>query len=257
MENNFCKICGSKSEKIFTKKILGKYNVSYFRCPSCGFIQTEKPYWFQESYSSAITSTDVGLVHRNIMYSNVVEKIIYRHFDKNAKFLDFAGGYGLFTRIMRDKGFDFYREDEYCENLFAKYFDIKDLPEKDRNFELITAFEVMEHTEDPFERLDYIFSMTDNFLFSTELVPEKNLEDWWYLGTEHGQHISFFTERSLKAIAGKYSKVYYSHGNLHLLSGRKGLDVFKEEADEIPNSEKLESRTWSDFEITLKKIKSK
>lgn len=112
-----CKICNTKSKKIFKKKILDKYNAAYYQCPNCGFIQIEKPFWLNEAYSSAITSVDVGLVDRNIRFSNMVEDIILRNFNRNAKFLDFAGGYGLFTRIMRDKGFNFYREDKYCENL--------------------------------------------------------------------------------------------------------------------------------------------
>lgn len=257
MENNSCKICGSKREKIFTKGILGKYNVSYHKCLSCGFLQTEKPHWLKESYSSAITATDIGLVNRNITFSNIVEDIIYKHFDKNAKFLDYAGGYGLFTRIMRDKGFDFYHEDKYCENIFAKHFDIHGLPEKDRKFELVTAFEMMEHIENPFEELDYIFSMTDNFLFSMELVPDKDLENWWYLGTEHGQHISFYAKESLEKIAQKYDKSYYSNESLHFISKRKDLKgVFDGAKEEISPSEKLSSRTWSDFEIIRKKEKS-
>lgn len=266
MENNLCKICNSERRKIFTKRILDKYDVSYYECSHCGFIQTEKPYWLKESYSNAITSTDVGLVHRNIMYSNVVENIIYGHFDKNAKFLDFAGGFGLFTRIMRDKGFDFYHEDRYCENLFAKYFDISDLSEKDRKFELVTAFEMMEHAENPFEELDYIFSMADNFLFSTELVSKQDVENWWYLGTEHGQHVSFYTKKSLEMIAEKYGKFYYPNGNLHLITNKKKLGVFKNVSPltnffnrikgKIKPLEKMQSKTWQDFEMVIEKEKN-
>lgn len=251
---------------MFTKKVLEKYDVSYFQCSSCGFIQTEKPYWQEESYSNPITSLDVGLVNRNIQFSDVIEKIIYQYFDKRGKFLDFAGGYGLLTRIMRDKGFDFYREDKYCENLFAKHFDIDDLPEKERKFELITAFELMEHIENPFKELDYIFSMTDSFLFSTELIPDKNIENWWYIGTEHGQHISFYSKKALQIIAKRFNKVYYPCGNLHLLASKKGVKfcqkvpkliklirIVKESAG---STKKMPSKIWSDFEYVVKKEKN-
>ncbi len=38
-------------------------------------------------------------------------------------FLDYAGGYGVFTRLMRDIGFDFYWHDPYTQNLFANGFE--------------------------------------------------------------------------------------------------------------------------------------
>jgi len=255
MENNLCKICGAERKKIFSKNILGKYDVSYFECSECGFVQTEKPYWLKESYSSVITSTDVGMIKRNIMFSHIVENVIYGSFDEHGKFLDLAGGYGIFTRIMRDKGFDFYHEDKYCDNIFAKYFDVNDLPEKERGFELVTAFEMMEHAENPFEELDYIFSITEDFLFSTELIPWRDFENWWYLGTEHGQHISFYTAKSLELIAKKYGKYYYPHGNLHLISGRNNLKAFDNAGEEIDTSKKLRSKTESDFEMVREKIK--
>jgi hypothetical protein len=255
MENNLCKVCGAERKKIFSKIILGKYDVSYFECPECGFVQTEKPYWLKESYSSVITSTDVGMIKRNIMFSDIVERVIYGSFDEHGKFLDFAGGYGMFTRIMRDKGFDFYHEDKYCENLFANNFSVNDLAKEERRFDLVTAFEMIEHADYPFRELEYIFSISDDFLFSTELIPRRDFENWWYLGTEHGQHISFYTPKSLEIIAKKYGKYYYPHGNLHLFSSKDNLDAFDNVGEEIEASRKLNSRTESDFEMVRNKIK--
>lgn len=264
MEGFLCKVCNLKMNKIFTQRILGKHNISYFHCNNCGFLQTEKPYWLDESYSIAITSLDIGLVNRNIQYSNVVENILYKYFDKNAKFLDFAGGYGMFTRIMRDKGFDFYHEDKHCDNLFAKHFEIGDLKKEDKKFELVTAFELMEHIENPFKELDYIFSITDNFLFSTELIPAQELEKWWYLGVEHGQHISFYTKKCLGEIAKKYGKKYYTNGCLHFMTDKKYLNIFleKDNAEKAwdkffkkkdNQSVKLSPRTQDDFEFVKNK----
>lgn len=49
-----CKICNKTTKKIFTAKILNKYNIGYFSCPNCKFIQTEEPYWLEESYKDSI-----------------------------------------------------------------------------------------------------------------------------------------------------------------------------------------------------------
>lgn len=225
MKPEYCKICHSKIEFLFKKTILKKYPVSYFRCLKCGFVQTEKPYWLKESYASAITSLDIGLISRNINFSLAIEEIIYRYFDKKARFLDFAGGYGMFTRLMRDKGFDYYHSDKYCENLFAKHFSLDDLSNKNKKFELITAFELMEHIPNPDDTLKEIFSMTENFVFSTVLIPDHSFENWWYLGTEHGQHISFYTQNSLIKLAQKYKKNYINSGELHAFTNKK-VNIF-------------------------------
>src|SRR5215469_1999896 len=133
-----CKICSSKATQAFSAKVLRKYNVVYFRCQSCGFVQTEDPHWLKEAYTSAITEIDIGPVSRSISASKLVEGMILGNFDKDAKFLDYGAGYGLLVRLMRDRGFDFYWHDLHCENLFAKHF----AAQPGMKFELLTAFEV-------------------------------------------------------------------------------------------------------------------
>lgn len=222
--NNYCKICNSNTVKIFSGKILNKYKIDYFKCDKCCFVQTENPYWLNESYSSAIAHTDIGLISRNLSFQNVTSWIIRSYFDYNSKFLDYAGGYGLFVRLMRDKGFDFYRQDIYCENHFAKYFDISEL-NKFSKFELITAFEVFEHLVDPIKEISEIFKSSDVIFFSTELQPHYKMNstaDWWYFAEETGQHISFYTIKSLEIIAKKMNCDLYSNDrNLHILTRKK------------------------------------
>lgn len=216
-----CKICGSNSTKMFSGKILNRYVIDYFQCAECHFIQTEQPYWLNESYSSVIASTDIGLVSRNIKFQKIITWILKNHFNYKAKFLDYAGGYGLFVRLMRDDGFDFFRQDIYCENHFAKYFDVSDLNEFEK-FELVTAFEVFEHLVNPIDDISDIFKYADNVIISTELQPKTRLNstnDWWYFATETGQHVSFYTLKSLKIIADKMNCSLYSNNrNLHILT---------------------------------------
>ena len=59
-----CKICNTPSVEFVTKQVLTKYNVKYYRCSSCQFIQTEEPYWLDEAYNKAITKLDIGLVYQ-------------------------------------------------------------------------------------------------------------------------------------------------------------------------------------------------
>ena len=87
-----CKICGSATEIFDKAVVLQKYDVTYFRCQTCGTIFTEKPYWLDEAYSEAIAAIDVGLVHRNINLFPLFCNIIDGLWRDKTKFLDFAGG---------------------------------------------------------------------------------------------------------------------------------------------------------------------
>ncbi|WP_143885575.1 class I SAM-dependent methyltransferase [Chryseobacterium binzhouense] len=224
-----CKVCSNNSEKIFEAILLSKYNVSYYQCESCDFIQTEDPFWLDVAYGSAIGKLDIGLIYRNIELSNNLEKILLTdQFDSNAKFLDYGGGYGMFVRMMRDKGFDFFRQDIYCENLFAEFFDIKDLNGTVNSFEVLTAFEVFEHLVNPLDEIAKMLSYTETIIFSTELIPQDrkmiSADDWWYFAPEGGQHIAFYSLASLQEIAKIYNLQLFSNGyNLHVLTKKNLL----------------------------------
>lgn len=229
--NTQCKICGSDTLPIFKAKVLQKYDVQYFQCNSCEFIQTENPYWIEEAYESAITSLDLGYVMRNLLYREFVSDVIRKLFNKNDRFIDFGGGYGLFVRMMRDLGFNFIRQDNYCENLFALHFDINDAEQKD-NFGLLTCFEVFEHLVNPLEEVEKMLQYSQSVLFSTDLQPTSKITSasaWNYIAPEMGQHIAFYTKKSLSVIAEKHGLNLYSDGkNLHLLTNKKwNMNLFK------------------------------
>lgn len=215
-------------ERHFTAEILFKYTISYYQCKECEVIQTEKPYWLDEAYSSAIADLDVGLVQRNMQLSALVSNLLDEYFDPLGKYLDFAGGYGLFVRMMRDKGFDFYRHDKFCDNIFAKYFDAALFSKESSQFELVTAFEFLEHIDDPLAELERIFETTDAVLLTTELLPPNitGVEDWWYFVPETGQHITFYSEKSIDKIACKLGVTCYSDGKKHHLLSKKKIDNF-------------------------------
>ena len=216
-----CKICNSKTNKLFEKNILKKHKTSYYQCSSCKFVQTDEPTWLKESYSSAITSLDLGLLSRNVTLKSEVARIIDCCFPNAKIMLDYAGGYGVFVRLMRDSGFNFYREDPYCENIFAKEFDITNTSIE--KFDVVTAFEVFEHFENPLIEIEKIFSYSDSVIFSTDLIPENTteIENWWYISPEIGQHIAFYSKQTFGFLARKYNKnYYYKDKNIHILTDK-------------------------------------
>jgi len=231
LEQISCKICNSKSELVFTSKCLKKYEVKYFKCNHCGYLFTEDPFWLNEAYERSINISDTGLISRNIFFSQILSVLIYFNFNKDATFLDYAGGYGLFTRLMRDIGFDFYWYDPYTQNLFANGFEKK--LDNNIKFELITAFEVFEHFEQPNQELLKMFKLTNTVVFSTELIPQEIPDPalWWYYGFEHGQHISFYSSRTFEYLANKYDLNYYNTNGIQFLTKKRlnknQLIVFK------------------------------
>ena len=256
-----CKICNNISEKIFITKVLLKFDVTYFQCTNCQFIQTEKPYWLNEAYESAISNLDLGLIYRNYNNQFLVKKLINDLLNKNGKFVDYGGGYGMLVRLMRDSGFDFYRQDYFCENLFSKYFDVTDLP-LNTKFELLCAFEVFEHIEDPKVELEKMLSYSDNIIFTTELQPQKNLtpKNWWYFIPETGQHISLFSKKSL---GEKFDLNYQGYNEtIHIFSKQKMKFNFKPSFKErilnkiirMINQENKTSLLYEDFEFIKKKL---
>jgi len=214
-----CKICDSLTRAFTKAEILHKYEIQYFRCPECGFIQTQEPYWLEEAYSEAIISTDIGLVCRNMNLAKSAQAIINAFFHGNVQYLDYGGGYGLFVRIMRDMGYDFYRFDPYCDNLFAKGWDTCSVASP--AYKMVTAFEVFEHLVEPREELQKISQFSRNILFSTELVPASVPKpgEWWYYALEGGQHVSLHTTQSLQILASRSGLNFVSDGRaFHLMT---------------------------------------
>lgn len=222
MKTSKCKICENLASLAFNSKVLSKYDVKYFKCSKCGYLFTENPYWLDEAYKNPINISDTGIMARNIYFSKIVSSILFFCFDKSAKYLDYAGGYGIFTRLMRDIGFDFYWHDDFTTNLLARGFE-----KSESRYELLTAFEVYEHFVNPIDEVKKMTELSDSILFSTVIIPEDiPSKDWWYYAFEHGQHISFYSEKTLKTIAEKFGMNFYPFKNLFLMTKKK-LNPFR------------------------------
>jgi hypothetical protein len=183
---------------------------------------TEEPYWLEESYKSPINVIDTGILDRNLYLGKVVSSLIFFFFNKEEKFLDYAGGYGIFTRHMRDYGYDFFWSDKYSVNLMARGFEIEK-SSASQTFEAITVFEVFEHLPNPLAEIEKMLAFSTNIFFTTKLLPEQvpAPDEWWYYGFNHGQHVSFYSRKTLEIIARKYEVNFYSFGEIHLFTKKK------------------------------------
>ena len=214
-----CPLCGYNSEKRFDGIILNKYNISYYQCKRCALLFTEKPYWLTEAYSAAIANTDTGVMVRNINNAVIVSTMIKKWYSTEDIFVDKGGGYGFFVRLMRDKGFSFYWSDKYAKPLVCDGYEWDGTKAK-----MMVNFEVFEHFEEPGAELDSIFHNADDLVFSTTLygknydIPDKT---WWYYQFNTGQHIVFYSERTLRYIAKIYKRHFYKIAGVFWLSKKK------------------------------------
>lgn len=241
---------------IFSSRVLGKHVADFEHCTNCGFLRIANPHWLEEAYSSAIAATDTGLVARNIDVARKLAAFLYFVLPGRGtgRFLDVAGGYGMLTRLMRDYGFDFYWSDKYCSNLFAQGFEFDETGVPCR---AVTAIEVMEHLIDPVEFLERALrtAESDTFIFTTELYEgdPPRPEAWAYYSLATGQHISFFSRRTLETLSGRLGMQYRYVAGLHVFTRQDlsplALRLFSKKA--IPLmlkrvSKKLPSRSAED-----------
>ena len=132
------------------------------------------------------------------------------------KCIDFGGGYGLLTRIMRDKGFEYFNFDPYTKTLMSNGFSVDSIESAD----FYSLIEVSLHFTNPLDELRKIASNTSTILM-TAVVPPKDIDSsWWYLSPNTGQHVAIYSLNTLERISkelgmklvsdGKFFHVFYA-----------------------------------------------
>lgn len=235
------------------------HTVDYFECNTCGYVQTEWPFWLEEAYSKPINVSDTGVVARNLANARIVLGSLWHLGCLTGRVVDYAGGCGLLVRLLRDYGVDALWSDRYCSNVLASGFE-----HTGEKAELATAFEAFEHFLDPERELLEMLKIAPNILLSTQLIPEPipAHQAWWYFGKEHGQHIGFFRLRTLKLLARKYGKTLWTNGmSYHLLTDSPAnsttwrfITRFNHLAPPL-TARKLHSRTQADMVLMINRGK--
>ncbi|WP_238274321.1 MULTISPECIES: class I SAM-dependent methyltransferase [Methylobacterium] len=198
-----CRLCHGPTTELFNLQVLGRYDVRYFECKSCGSAQTEVPYWLKDAYAIPGVHVDVGQAARVVAtwlrLNSMLEQI---GFDKDLVGVDYGGAAGLLTRLMRDSGYNFYAYDTYDDSKYANYFRIATFTQCKPA--IVTAFEVFEHFPDPRTSLLEIFDSGADLVIFSAVFYEQQGPEWPYLIPFCGQHVFFYSQRGLESFASEH-----------------------------------------------------
>jgi SAM-dependent methyltransferase len=195
-------------------------SIDYHRCLFCGFIFTEDfDAWSQGDFAELIYNTDYVKVDGE--YVSDRPELVARDFTRrlqgceNARILDYGSGAGVFVERMRRFGF---------RNIEA--YDPFSSPERPSGtFDIITCFEVIEHSPDPVGTLgDMRRCLRDDgcIIFSQTVQPPDILSvrgSWWYLAPRNG-HVSTYSEEALVELGRRHALVLHRGANVYAFAPR-------------------------------------
>lgn len=226
-ETGCCLVCGHEALEAVNEVVLGRHRTRRLQCHHCGFQWFDgSERWMAEAYGDPIASTDTGIVMRSLRVHRLVSTLLALRW-RPGPVLDWGSGSGLLVRLLRDDGHDCHGFEPHTQPILAAGFTASDPPAAtpQRRYRAIVAIEVVEHIADPLAFFETVLQLSDTVLFSTELLDRNQQGDqWWYYSLETGQHISFFTAQSLRAIAALHGCQYSAAcgQSLHLISRNRG-----------------------------------
>jgi 2-polyprenyl-3-methyl-5-hydroxy-6-metoxy-1,4-benzoquinol methylase len=196
---DFSKNCEDRRQP---PKPLSGIPVYYFGCPQCEMVFTNSfDHFTRDDFTTHIYNAgyaevdpDFELVRPKDMATRVAGAFAG---SPHISILDYGGGNGMLAASLRAHGFsDVTTYDPFTTAFAAR---------PQRRFDLITCFEVLEHSNRPAETLDEIVSLRNSdglLLFSTLLVPPEIAKigvSWWYIAPRNG-HVTLYSAKSLRSL---------------------------------------------------------
>ncbi len=231
-----CNLCGSNNSSLLYKAIdrlhgiEGQFN--YVKCNDCGLVYMN-PQVIQEDISLIYPSTysphfsrkkkkSTGLIAMlgNCFFSMAkIKKVIYKSLNNQSKVLDIGCGSGSILNIIKNKtGSQVYGVDisenavqtakkEYGINVFKG--DIKEVTWTDKYFDVITAWQYLEHVNDPNKNIEIMSRLLkDNGWLILGVPNSDSLHAKWFKNKWYAldcpRHLCIWSPQTMTALLDKY-----------------------------------------------------
>ncbi len=192
--------------------------VEYFRCQRCELIFTDFfDNWSNDDFSSYIYNSDYIKVDPDyeIVRPRHSAEELARSLEgaEQKRFLDYGSGSGAFAREMGRLGFA----------SIESYDPFSHPVPPSGKFDLITCFDVIEHSPDPRRTLAEIMSYLadDGCLLVGQTLQPANIAairgDWWYVAPRNG-HVTFYSSETMHFYADANALRFDDFGNLFALT---------------------------------------
>jgi len=201
VSSDACLLCSSN----LTENLYKDSYRQYLKCRHCDFVFVPKIYHLTEEDERArydSHNNDPGDErYRNFLFQLL--NPLQERIPKNANGLDFGSGPGPTLSLMLEgRG--------YSVDLYDKFY-ARDETVFDRQYDFITASEVVEHLRQPLVELSRLMGLLkcDGILaiMTQILTPQIDFEQWYYKNDP--SHIGFFSEKALNFLAKKWQVGLY------------------------------------------------
>lgn len=190
--------CHDKSNQPFSPS---GHLITYYRCPSCGFIFTDNYDELSDTemqaqiYNDEYILADPDFVgSRPRLIAKILNNLLLG--SKAPHTIDYGGGSGTLKDMLTQQGMP-----NICT--YDPYFSKQ--PKPNFRADLVLAFEVVEHTRNPvltFSELGSLMQPDGVCIFSTQLADENTPTTWSYIAPRNG-HVSIYTLNALKKLLAK------------------------------------------------------
>jgi hypothetical protein len=239
-----CKVCGGEahpfdvvdfSKSCETSTQLGRMSmipVVYRLCAECQFIFTDffddftDDQWRQYVYNDDYIQVDPEYATIRPRENARMVSTFLAGRKKNITGLDYGGGNGMTTTLLRELGWAYDSYDPFGHTDMA--------PDRIGQYNFCSAIEVFEHSPDPVGSLRAIVEkVSKNRLMimistvtSDGAISQETRLSWWYAAPRNG-HVSLYSHKSLEILASRFNLtcVFIKSGPFFLTRGYSEMET--------------------------------